>query len=141
MISVLASRCFLFDRITHTRIAETMTICQRDGICTKNKIAATPALTAPPRLYIPWHVLMNSLLYLFSIKFTVAFADTPFKKLMVPRQYRQAQNIIRFTELICKIIIPQITRVAGKHPLSYRNSAEHARGNCHSRDSAEGRQQ
>jgi hypothetical protein len=39
---------------------------------------------------------------------TVAFDETPFKKLIMPKQYRQIQNIIRFTEFICNIIMKHI---------------------------------
>jgi hypothetical protein len=46
-------------------------------------------------------------LYFFSIRFTVALAETPFKKLMAPRQYRHVQNITRFIELICSIMMQQ----------------------------------
>ncbi|MDQ2721028.1 MAG: hypothetical protein M3Z26_14875 [Bacteroidota bacterium] len=48
--------------------------------------------------------------YFFSIRFTVALADTPFKKLIEPKQYKHTQNISRFTELICKVIIPHKIR-------------------------------
>ncbi len=88
----------------------TTTICQPDGMCTANNNAAIPALTAPPMLYMPWQVLIKSLLYFFSIRFTVALADTPFKKLIVPKQYKHAQNINRLTEFIWSIMMPQIIR-------------------------------
>ena len=71
----------------------------------ENNNTASPALTAPPKLYMPWHVLIINLLYFFSNRFTVAFDDTPFKKLIMPKQYKHIQNITRFTELICKIMI------------------------------------
>ena len=38
----------------------------------------------------------------------MALADTPFKKLMVPRQYRQIQNMIRLVELICRTMMQHI---------------------------------
>jgi hypothetical protein len=67
-------------------------------MCIENNSAAIPALTAPPRLYMPWQVAIYNLLDFFSIRFTVALAETPFKKLIVPKQYRQVQNMSRLTE-------------------------------------------
>ena len=91
--------------MTITITNATITICQPDGMCTENNRAAIPALTAPPRLYMPWQVLISSLLYFFSIRFTVALAETPFKKLMAPKKYKHVQNINRFTELIWSIMM------------------------------------
>jgi hypothetical protein len=82
--------------------------CQPDAMCTENNKAAMPALTAPPRLYMPWHVLIKSLLYFFSIRFTVALEETPFKKLTMPKRYRHAQNINRLTEFTCSTMMQHI---------------------------------
>src|SRR5665213_1277071 len=108
MISWLASKYFLLERRTNMIKKATITICNPDGICTRNNNAAIPALTAPPILYMPWQVAIKSLLYFFSIRFTVALADTPFKKLKPPKQNKQVQNITRFTELICNTMIKHI---------------------------------
>jgi hypothetical protein len=45
-----------------------------------------------------------SRLCFFSKRFTVAFDETPFKKLIMPKQYKLIQNIARLTELICSIM-------------------------------------
>ena len=58
-------------------------------------------------LYMPWQVARNRRLVFFSIKFAVALADTPFRKLSTPKQYRESQNIGRFTELINNIMMKQ----------------------------------
>jgi hypothetical protein len=110
MMSLWASKYFLLKKITVMITAATITICRPEGICTANNNAAIPALTAPPMLYMPWQVLIKSLLNFFSIRFTVALALIPFKKLTVPKQYRHAQNITRLTELICSIMMPHIIR-------------------------------
>ena len=85
----------------------TKTICHLGDRRNAKKIVAMPALTPPPRLYSPWQVLIILRLYSFSKKPTVVFTETPFKNPFIPKQYRQIQNIRRFTELICRIIIIQ----------------------------------
>jgi hypothetical protein len=54
---------------------------------------------------MPWQVAIYNLLDFFSIRFTVALAETPFKKLIVPKQYRQVQNMSRLTEFTWSIMI------------------------------------
>jgi len=58
-------------------------------------------------------VLIINRPYFFSSKLTVAFADTPFKKLVHPKKYRQHQNITRLTELIW-VIMMQLNRLYPK---------------------------
>src|SRR5665647_1115233 len=93
--------------MTMIRTQATSTICQADGMWITNNKAAIPALTAPPILYMAWQVLISNLLYFFSIRFTVALEDTPFKKPVMPKQYKHAQNMGRLIELISKIMIKQ----------------------------------
>ena len=66
-----------------------------------------PALKAPPMLYMAWQVLISSLSYFFSIRLTVALAATPFKNPTTPKQNKHVQNIGRFKEFTCKIMMKQ----------------------------------
>jgi hypothetical protein len=87
--------------------AATNTICQPDTIWKANRAAANPELIQPPKLYIPWQVLIILLPYFFSMIFTVALEETPFRKLISPKQYRQSHSITLLTELISAIMIKQ----------------------------------
>src|SRR5436190_10289941 len=115
-------------------VAATSTICNRGDKLNAKKIVASPALTPPPRLYMPWQVLIILRLYLFSKKPTVVFTDTPFKKPFIPKQYKQIQNMMRLTELIWRIIImlseiyPRIIHLpTGILPKSFVERATHVK--------------
>ena len=89
----------------HQMLAVMITTCQPDGISNPKKIAASPALIPPPMLYKEWLVLINFRLYIFSNLLTVVFDDTLFKKLIIPKRYKQHHSMTRLDEFTMAIII------------------------------------
>ena len=67
-------------------VAATSATCILGDKPNAKKIVASPALTPPPKLYMPCHVLIIMRLNRFSKKPTVVFTDTPFKNPFIPKR-------------------------------------------------------